>query len=379
MSKLENTFRDVGEYKKLKQSSMNDAKLPAIQLPMLEKRLGGDLRSVVEQAQQKKKGNTNNTQLLGEGTLKQKKVAVRDFESLYSRLVAFKEEFGHLNVPQKFNDNTTLGRWLADLRRRKRELQASGLECEPPDEDIFTRSPSTELITLPISSGPLGITLTFVKQIGNPPMSGAVISGIEEESPLKEHVTVGDWLMSIDGNPVSKLEDLEVGKDNEVRMFKIAKKKPYHCTYLSAERVVSACQIHFHTVPRFFISNTLIQFKTINALLCQYYSQQERLDSIGIKWNVQKVEIKSWDERFNLLKEFKETRGHWPSRKEKWNGIGDWINNQRKSYKQKNQNFMTNRAPRLDEIGFPWVLQKNTPVPWEDSFQRLVEFGKVNR
>lgn len=40
---------------------------------------------------------------------------------------------------------------------------------------------------------------------------------------------------------------------------------------------------------------------------------------------------------------------------------------------------MADRAPKLDEIGFPWVMQSYTNLSWEDSFQKLVEFGRVNR
>ena len=44
--------------------------------------------------------------------------------------------------------------------------------------------------------------------------------------------------MMIDNKGVQRVEDLETGKDKEIRMFKIAKQMPLHGTYLSAERVV---------------------------------------------------------------------------------------------------------------------------------------------
>ena len=46
-------------------------------------------------------------------------------------------------------------------------------------------------------------------------------------------------MVTIDGEFVSKVEDLSQGNDENVRMFGIAKKKPHYNTYLSLERVVS--------------------------------------------------------------------------------------------------------------------------------------------
>ena len=43
---------------------------------------------------------------------------------------------------------------------------------------------------------------------------------------------------------------------------------------------------------------------------------------------------------------------------------------------------MKNRAPRLDAIGFPWVLRPGrdkVDVKFEDRVQQLAEFHRVNR
>lgn len=54
---------------------------------------------------------------------------------------------------------------------------------------------------------------------------------------------------------------------------------------------------------------------------------------------------------------------------------------QRRHYANKVKNFMANRAPKLEEIGFPWKLKDRgrQPILWEDHFQTLVEFHRVNR
>jgi len=225
-----------------------------------------------------------------------------------------------------------------------RELTKLGLEYESPTNELNAGSskPRYEWLTLPISRGRLGLTLSFGKGYFGNNNSGIMITAIDEKSALKEHVNVGDWLMMIDNKGVQRVEDLETGKDKEIRMFKIAKQMPLHGTYLSAERV-------------------------------------ERLNAIGLTWNRARPPAKTWDERLDILKQYKETHGTWPNRHEKWNGVGEWIHNQRRYYKQKDKKFMADRAPKLDEIGFPWVMQSYTNLSWEDSFQKLVEFGRVNR
>ena len=39
------------------------------------------------------------------------------FEDRYRELIAFKEKFGHCNVPQRFAYDPSLGHWCSDLRK----------------------------------------------------------------------------------------------------------------------------------------------------------------------------------------------------------------------------------------------------------------------
>jgi hypothetical protein len=45
------------------------------------------------------------------------------FEKHYRELIAFKEEFGHGNVPVKFANNQSLGRWCSDMRTSYNNIQ----------------------------------------------------------------------------------------------------------------------------------------------------------------------------------------------------------------------------------------------------------------
>jgi len=87
----------------------------------------------------------------------------------------------------------------------------------------------------------------------------------------------------------------------------------------------------------------------------------EKMENCGFVWVVREdSQRRSWDESFQILLQFKETQGKWPGRSEKWEGIGEWVHGQRKRYKKKNAKFMMERAPKLDEVGFPWVQGRNS-------------------
>jgi len=104
----------------------------------------------------------------------------------------------------------------------------------------------------------------------------------------------------------------------------------------------------------------------------------QRLDLIGFQWVVANPNTKSWEERFEDLKEFQEL--HATTRVPRSSGtLGEWVHMQRRLYNKKDKNFLARRAPLLDEIGFEWHPRKHALVSWEDNFNRLVEFGRLNR
>ena len=259
MTKLENTFRNVGEYRAKRDAEKDDNNNgqgeggneavgdsgnnsekenmpPPVTLPMLERSLGESLKSCIpaEDIATSNRQSINNTK--------------RSFDTLYERLVAYKEDKGHINIPAKYKDDegVSVGRFASDLRQRKRELRAIGLEWEPPNPNNATTSKDGNFVTLQVPSGHLGLTLEFRQVSEDSNLTSAVITKISSKCTFKDEIAIGDRLMTIDGVAVTKLEDLEMGKDRKVRMFGIAKLGKQNprgdmssCTYLSQERVVS--------------------------------------------------------------------------------------------------------------------------------------------
>ncbi|KAL9189369.1 hypothetical protein ACHAXT_009044 [Thalassiosira profunda] len=103
-----------------------------------------------------------------------------------------------------------------------------------------------------------------------------------------------------------------------------------------------------------------------------------RLDSIGFQWSVASTGTKSWEERYEDLRAYQRTHG--TTRVPRSSGtLGEWVHMQRRLYNRKDPNFLAKKAQMLEDIGFEWSPRKHALVSWEDNFNRLVEFGRINR
>jgi len=115
-----------------------------------------------------------------------------------------------------------------------------------------------------------------------------------------------------------------------------------------------------------------ISLRTLNA------ERIERLDAIGFAWIIGSTKETwiSWEERFQHVMEYYEENGKWPT--QTMGGLGMWVHKQRQSYARKDERYMKKRAPLLDEVGFEWTPRGYTRMSWEDGFDLLMEFGRIN-
>jgi hypothetical protein len=94
----------------------------------------------------------------------------------------------------------------------------------------------------------------------------------------------------------------------------------------------------------------------------------------------QKRKCRSWDERFQEVVDFKKINGH-PNVPVRSGSLGMWINTQRKQYrllKEGKRSSLTNdRREKLESIGFVFKCQPPR-IPWDERFQKLVDFKKIN-
>lgn len=114
---------------------------------------------------------------------------------------------------------------------------------------------------------------------------------------------------------------------------------------------------------------------------------QERIDllnALGFEW---KVDRDPWEEKFQLLKEYKAIKGgcRVPTRYKTDAGVplGSWANVQRSQYKLlkegKKSNMTQERIDRLNELGFEWKVDDNpNRIGWDAHYQLLCEYREAN-
>ena len=86
-----------------------------------------------------------------------------------------------------------------------------------PTRKRRTQSAGPAVVDLRISPGRLGLGVMMQGS------SSVVVSSIDEECTFRDHVSVGDRLVSIDGRPVTCIEDVSEGAD-AVRIFQFEKR-----------------------------------------------------------------------------------------------------------------------------------------------------------
>eukprot|EP00571_Detonula_confervacea_P011465 CAMPEP_0172304340 /NCGR_PEP_ID=MMETSP1058-20130122/5760_1 /TAXON_ID=83371 /ORGANISM="Detonula confervacea, Strain CCMP 353" /LENGTH=560 /DNA_ID=CAMNT_0013015529 /DNA_START=54 /DNA_END=1733 /DNA_ORIENTATION=+ len=101
----------------------------------------------------------------------------------------------------------------------------------------------------------------------------------------------------------------------------------------------------------------------------------DRLNSVEFVWSVAGPTV-AWEDRFKELIEYYKMNDKWPS--QSMGTLGDWVHKQRTKYSRKDSNFMKSRAPKLDAVGFEWTPRGYTRMSWDEGFEMLMEFGRIN-
>lgn len=90
---------------------------------------------------------------------------------------------------------------------------------------------------------------------------------------------------------------------------------------------------------------------------------------------------KTWDERLEELKAFKEIHGHAnvPTISKENPSLGHWVHDQRKQYRLFQENKQTAMTPErirlLEDVGFKWALQRHTAMKsWNERFEELKKY-----
>jgi len=137
--KMENTFKVVGELQRKKSSTISSegkvdtfesedpsyettdgAVTPALEFPFMEESLLNEmsnLASAEEEAQKKSKAKFKTE---ASERRKNSNWIPLDFDIMFNKLLAYKEEHGHPNIPVKYQKDIQLGSWVSGLRTKKK-------------------------------------------------------------------------------------------------------------------------------------------------------------------------------------------------------------------------------------------------------------------
>jgi hypothetical protein len=309
------------------------------------------------------------------------------WEAMFAILKQFRLENGHANVPQKFVTNRKLGWWVTIQRRDHRKGKLDSTQIARLDELGFDWSPQHG----GVSSDDEGW--------------GKMLEALRIFKNQHGHCRVpGQW----SSNP--KLANWvatqrRFKKHGELKAERIAALDAIGFEWILERRgtlpllnqrgnmltAAQAWDAMFLELQEYKHGNgncLVPQGWKGNRKLADWVSEQRvannkgrldaercrRLEGLGFDWDPNNTH---WEEYFRQLVEFKQEYGHTnvPQRSGRYAALGTWVRNQRAAKRYKRP-IMAERAKRLDELGFVWMLVE--PMGWERAFAALVEFKKVH-
>lgn len=295
-------------------------------------------------------------------------VTTRCFESLFSswdtffgKLNAFKERFGHCNVPQDWED-PALPSWIG-RQRQKRELLSRD-QIERLDGVGFIWDVQG---------------LIWDKMFAKLKMFKDRFGHCNVETGWKEEPALADWVSAqrtrrnkglVDADRILQLDSIGFVWDFQTLKTQETWMKWYR-------ELESYAIIHGNPhVPRTHANTKLASWVWIQRLRRDKpygkvpkltEEQVALLDKLGFQWDVRE---EKWTEGFEQLKTFKTQHGHCEvglvaGADDK---LQNWVGVQRSSKAQGKLDF--ERQAQLDALGFSWVGEMNDHK-WDEMYQRL--------
>jgi hypothetical protein len=276
------------------------------------------------------------------------------------QLVMFKAEHKHCNVPQWYQPNLELAKWVNKQRTRKMRGRLSRDRIRRLDELGFAWAPFQEAWENMFRQ-----LLAFKKEHGD----------CNVPQRYRTNPALGSWANDqrtaksrgeLSVERARRLEKVgfawnvrDVAWEKMYRQLADFKSQHGHCdvSSYSGNRVLGRWATRQRRAKR---SGTLS------------HGQVERLDVLGFHW----VPLdQNWESMFRQLVEFKSHNGHCnvPARYAKDPVLGRWVSKQRAS--GLSGTLSADRAARLNELGLVWDPYTSA---WEDMFRQLSGFRADN-
>jgi superfamily II DNA or RNA helicase len=278
-----------------------------------------------------------------------------NWEERYGELKAFKERFGHSNVPQGWRENPQLGRWARKQRGKNKSGELS--------EDRRLRLEQIGFLWDPLDSQweeMFGLLVDYkrthndcrvpVRWRDNPQLG----RWVDKQRQAKKDKRIGE-------NRIGRLEELGFVWDPFDKYW-----EEMYSTLERYRKRHGDCN-----VPQGWEENPSLGswVATQRTLKRDSKLTEERIRRLAKLKFVWEPIDSQWEEMFAALTTFKGNYGHcnvpnnWPEHPQ----LRIWLNVQRRS--KKKGSLTEKHIERLDELGIVWDPRKSS---WEDMFEALL-------
>lgn len=330
----------------------------------------------------------------------------KSFDERIAELQNFKSQHGHCRVPSKFESNPSMGAWCANLKQSYRLLQEGkkpilkltqdkldalndvGFEWkysgrlprrsnsdfqlseqnspEQTDPDVGINTSPSPMVNSSFLLEDAERDDESQKEVIKPPSTPDknTESSAEENNTILGSKTRASKRIAetSETNPPSKRTKRERTKaktfDSRIQELQEYKAKYGHCRVSRNDSTYYSLGSWCHNMR---VAHRTSQKQDDPDIPSMSQEKIDALDAIGFDWDMKEPrQMKSFEERIEDLKEFKETHGHTrvPTGYAKNPSLAYWCNNVRNAFKMKNTGkkqyiaLTQDRMDALDEIGF---------------------------
>jgi hypothetical protein len=278
----------------------------------------------------------------------------------YAELCAFKQQFGHCRVPQRWPANRPLARWVLNVRsqhgrlgsNRQRLLDRIGFDWDPFAK-VFEKQ-FRELLDFKRQYGHCNVPHLWK---ANPALGFWVRRLRNDRDVLR-----AEWKKRLDQLGFVWAARLERSQRIWDQYFK---------QLAEFQKLHGHCHVPVRYPPNFSLGRWVTAQRSAQDSLAP--ACKRRLDALGFDWTRrQSSPAQEWEEWFDALAAFKRRFGHCnvPYRWDENPRLGRWVTNQRYDLKSLTR---SQRKLKLDSLDFDWDPKA---TEWDRRFAELQEFQK---
>ncbi|MDM8567017.1 Helicase associated domain protein [Candidatus Halobeggiatoa sp. HSG11] len=294
---------------------------------------------------------------------------LQPWEVMFQQLVEFQEEYGHCNVPLRYEKNKKLANWVGVQRKANKNQIISEDRIRRLNEIGFVWN------TLEALWEDNFAELLKYKQIyGN----------CNVPDRWSENLQLAKWVSHLRNNKKNKeLSEERIQRLNEIgfvwKPFEIFWEEKF-AELLEYKKIHGDCNVPMGWPENPQLARWIHRQRVLKKQDKISEKRIRKLDEIGFRWRLLEKEIKkvTWEELFAELLKYKEVHGHCnvPLRWKENPQLGRWVITQRML--EKNEKLSQEHIQRLEAIGFVWNTAKKTAnkKTWEENLADLLEYKK---